>query len=374
MNNMRKRVEYVDQIKGILIIFMVLFHINFTGRNAVFTNIINSFFNLGVFFVVAGFFLNDEIASTPSIFFKKKIKSLYKPAMYICIPILLLHNYFLNIGWYSTNVNYAGKSLYYFTWNQYLINFAKTLFLGCREPLIGAMWFVFCLLISLILYMIITYIIKRIGFNELNTYRLCIIFLLQVISCILTEKYNINIPRFSNALSVCFLIFIGHIIYTKCNNILNNKYIFVVSIIIIIYNIFQNGYCIYNANRYSNLYYLDTTCIASLCFMSYFLQNIKIPILTWVTKYCGQKSFYIMGLHMIGFRVCTDCLLAANFCMPKDNLAALEPSTSNLFIDLLYLLSGIIIPILIVNCSSFLSNRIKIQYKKYVNINDNKAN
>lgn len=52
------------------------------------------------FFVIGGFFIKEEKLVDSVSFIKRKIKTLYLPLRYFVIPAVILHNTFIDIGWY----------------------------------------------------------------------------------------------------------------------------------------------------------------------------------------------------------------------------------------------------------------------------------
>lgn len=56
--------------------------------------------NVAIFFIIAGFFMKDENLIHPKIFIWRKLKVLYVPATIIYVLAILLHNVFVDLGWY----------------------------------------------------------------------------------------------------------------------------------------------------------------------------------------------------------------------------------------------------------------------------------
>lgn len=111
-----KRFVYVDIAKGIAILAVVLMHVNFLFPKLCFVNtsaLFGYYWHVPVFFLIGGFFLKDEKLLHPISFIKSKFKSLYRLALYIYLPITLLHNVFFHIGWYSVSEDYGEKHLCY---------------------------------------------------------------------------------------------------------------------------------------------------------------------------------------------------------------------------------------------------------------------
>lgn len=159
-----ERVNYVDFIKGAAIIAVVFGHILCFNGFQWFP--VKSFFaytwHVGVFFIVGGFFLKDVDASNIKDFLKKKTKQLYLLSLYFYLPAVLLHNVLLRIGWYETANPIQGKVMT--MWN--VGDFAKqtilTICCAGREPIVGAMWFVYVLFFAMIGYSCISLIINKV--------------------------------------------------------------------------------------------------------------------------------------------------------------------------------------------------------------------
>lgn len=96
---MKQRDSTIDIIKGFAMISVVLLHINFAFPKIGILNM-NSLFgglwHVAVFFVVSGWLLKDSKLLSCKSFAKGKVINLYLKAMYVYIPLVLLHNAFLS--------------------------------------------------------------------------------------------------------------------------------------------------------------------------------------------------------------------------------------------------------------------------------------
>ena len=91
---------YVDIVKGVAIISVVLLHTNFQFPSSHYmplSSLLGWMWHVAVFFLIGGFFI------------KGKLGSLYKLLLYFYIPVVLLHNFFIRIGWYDSLTDYGGK-------------------------------------------------------------------------------------------------------------------------------------------------------------------------------------------------------------------------------------------------------------------------
>lgn len=205
-----KRSLSVDIAKGISIIAIVLGHINFLYSVGQLVNTKDLFiylWHVAVFFFLAGFFIKEEQLVQPMFWFKKKISSLYLKILYFYVPAVLLHNVLIKIGWYSLESTDPVINTYS------MIDFARqTVFaicLGGREPIVGAMWFVYVLFMALIGLSIVSWAIKKIAKNDRQYEWMRFIALLTMcmVAGILSNKYGLTIRRFSNTFSAMLLIY-----------------------------------------------------------------------------------------------------------------------------------------------------------------------
>ena len=218
----KNRQGWVDIAKGLAIIAVVMGHINYNwpgGKLLPLNYLLIWLWHVPVFFMIGGFFLKNEKLLHPQLFVWGKVKNLYLLILYIYIPFLVLHNLFIRIGFYDLNIYYYGK--YVTEWG--LMDFGKHLILAIffagREPLLGAMWFVYVLFMALCIISGVSWSLKKIGKKwDERTYELirCLVFLsFAVFACTLTQLCNITIPRFNNTLVAVWLIYVGMLIVQK---------------------------------------------------------------------------------------------------------------------------------------------------------------
>ena len=100
---------FVDVAKGIAICSVVLMHIYFGGfeDNHPLRALLGWSWHVAVFFLIAGFFINVDKLTSPKSFITKKLKTVYLMLLCYYIPAVLLHNFFFDIDWYSTDCDYG---------------------------------------------------------------------------------------------------------------------------------------------------------------------------------------------------------------------------------------------------------------------------
>lgn len=144
-------------VKALGIIFIV------AGHAAINTSLCRFLylFHVTIFFFVAGYFFNDNYINSSLKFISSKLKRLYIPWLIYGIIFVLLHNFFLkhNIILYNFN------SHKYFEPYTFEMIIDKTLniltFYRWKEPLLAPLWFLFGLFSGLMVFYMVTYVIKK---------------------------------------------------------------------------------------------------------------------------------------------------------------------------------------------------------------------
>lgn len=144
------------------------------------------------FFYDRWFFIKEEKLILPKSFILGKYKKLYLKIIYLYIPVLLLHNFFISIGFYDPNIIYHG--VYVVQWDvwYYFKKILLALLFCGKEPLLDAMWFVYVLFLALCGLSLLSYFAKKICRDKINylSLRFFVLLLLVTVSCILTKVYD----------------------------------------------------------------------------------------------------------------------------------------------------------------------------------------
>lgn len=345
---MNHRIRYVDIVKGIAICAVVMMHIVYAFPNNSLINVkslFGYFWHVPLFFVVAGFFINESKLNEPWKFIKNKLKGLYMPALYIYIVAALLHNVLLDVGWYSTEITYGGKMINYLGRTEFVKNIALVIVCAGREPIVGAMWFVYVLLFSLVGFAIVSYLCKKIAKND-RSYegiRFLVFTLFQMSSCLLTNQFGFTIPRCNNVLSAMLLIYIGQQIYQRLQWKFNNGYVALVCAVFVYQGtlFMGNGSVSFNENGYNDMMQLTIGSVAALYALSYIGRKIENCCVGKLLGYLGSESFYIMCLHIVGFHLCTECLNLIGI-IDGGRSAGMTPIVEQFWVLIIYFVFGIV--------------------------------
>lgn len=311
-----KRSLSVDIAKGISIIAIVLGHIDFLYPAIQLVNTKDLFiylWHVPVFFIVAGFFIKEEQLIQPKLWFKKKFSSLYLKILYFYVPAVLLHNVFIRIGWYS--LGSIGPVIHAYTWVDFIKQTILAVCLGGREPIVGAMWFVYVLFMALIGLSILSWIIKKIAKNErqYEWTRGIVLLTMCIIAGILSNKYGLTIRRFSNTFTAMLLINVGKLMYQRLKLSFNNGYMAIVCALIAFEAACMLGGVSLNGNVYRDILQLLVAAPAVLYIIMYIGKRIETNAIGKAIANVGKESFYVMALHFVGFKLCTLALQAVGY-------------------------------------------------------------
>lgn len=358
---MQRRESYVDIAKAFAIIAVVVGHIGSSFASSPLIPDLHKFiyiWHVPVFFMIGGFFLSDDRLLNPLSFIKGKFKSLYLPMIAIYLGVSLFHNVFFDWGWYSTMVDYGGKCVAPWTLASYLKQSFLIICLAGREPLLGAMWFVIVLFIALCGLSVISYIAKRWSSDRLpfEILRASILFALFLIAYCLSRWNILSVPRFNNSFTAMWLIYLGMLI--RRWNISFDRLLpaLIFAAVVVLFTYITRGVSL-NENRFDGVVILSLTSFCALyaiCYLSRRLTDTKVGNLM---AYIGRDSFHIMAYHLIAFKVCTMLLNLIGYNPLATNSAGttatplpldiLTPDVgSNIFLWLIYLAAGTLLPLL----------------------------
>lgn len=337
----------VDITKGTAIIAIVLGHIAFSYPSCRLVHcgdLVFGLWHVAVFFIVAGFFIKEEQLVQPKLWFKKKISSLYLKILYFYVPAVLLHNVLIKIGWYSLESTNPVINTYS------MMDFAKqtvlAICLGGREPIVGAMWFVYVLFMALIGLSIVSWAIKKIAKNDrqYEWMRFIVLLTMCMVAGILSNKYGLTIRRFSNTFTAMLLIYVGRIMYQKIKLSFDNGYLAIVCGLVAFEVACMLGGVALNGNEYKDILQLIVAAPAVLYIIMYVGKHIETNVIGKAIAYVGKESFYVMALHFVGFKFCTLALQGIGY--GGASLNDLTPGVSgNILLLFVYSFFGVGFPL-----------------------------
>ena len=124
----------------------------------------------------------------------------------------------------------------------------------------------------------------------------------------------------------------------------NGLVLFVCVIIFYQYNLFDGGMAL-NSNRFHDMVHLVVCSWSAMYILAFIGKKIQRSSAGKLIAYIGKESFWIMGLHMVGFHVFTTIL--NSFGMEFEHHFTTPNIDSNITLLIGYLFFGIGIPLLI---------------------------
>jgi fucose 4-O-acetylase-like acetyltransferase len=310
--NQRKREVYVDIVKGVAIISVVLLHIDFLFPKYEFLNVdraLGGGWHVAVFFIVSGFFVKSESLLVPVKFMKHKINNLYLKALYVYIAFVLFHNVFLDSHWLYTNIAYNHRFLHYFSLTEMIEHIGFQFLFYYREPFSGAMWYVDTLLLAFFVWTILGYIFSKLKLSGTSFQNAIFssIFILATISAIGSNAFGITIPKLSNVFTALLLMYIGNVTHKNAHLLDNfeNPWILIICVVIFYqYNLFDGGMAL-NQNHFHDIVQLIVGAWTAMYIIAYVAIKIQKTLFGKLLALIGKESFWVMALHIFGFHVAT---------------------------------------------------------------------
>lgn len=351
----------VDFLKGWAMLGIVIFHQSSSIFPEWVANLMMNPWNVAVFFIVAGYFLKWEKMVHPKVFIKGKLRTLYVPATVIYLCAVLLHNFFVHIGWYPFGELHpaTGTPFELYDFKEMSIGCIKVLLCaGSGELVMGAMWFLYTLIYSMVGLSLLAWGISKLTEKErVQQWMMFTILLLGiVVSCIATQKFGFTINRVNIAFTAMFLINIGRMVKQKLHIEYDSPWMFLVCFILFVQCfVLQHVRLTMAKNDFQDTEWLVLGSLAVIYVYTYMVKRIENTIFVRCISRIGKDSFYVMALHILGFFCCNSLLVALGvFEVTSEKGLYTFVYGSNFLIFFLYTMFGIGVPFLVV----FVKNKI----------------
>lgn len=274
----KKRVEYLDIVKGLGIIVVLYFHSRAPYRHYV------AFFVVPMFFLVSGFLFESK--GTLKDFVIRKIKSLYIPFVFWNLIVYIFVHFkefsFSEFGFFAMRI---------------LCTITK------EGTFLGATWFLGSLFTESIIYKVLDTVIKP------NKYKRIIITLIFVLRALFAFNYTMKY-KLSRTLVLGMFFAIGYLVKDYIHIFRKYHRIWLGMLSGIAYIVFRyftadtllthdlSSPVLYTFGSLTGSYFL--ICISQL------LEKSKLNLIVWMKKglcYLGRRSLDVLIWHLMCFRI-----------------------------------------------------------------------
>lgn len=317
------RDPYWDIVKGLGIIAVVAAHAHLYSMQF-------NWFHLEVFFFVSGFLLNPKKCTDYGNFSLHKLKTLWKPFVMYNIVFFALNDFFMTINWIVTedtvddwiaaHPDYIyNKAVKTFTmmsvWisiREFPLHIIDVIFKGVPAVMCGATWFMAPFFVNLLLF---GYLVK-ITYNK-SAWQLPALLLLFFASGVAIINHSQDLPLYSDmAMFLLPITAAGFYLKKFCSE----KNIHVAEIFsarpaiggsIAALTVFallehEQKFIALAGYKMGNWLIFNVAAFAGI-FLTMFAARIILMsnLYTKIFAYIGKRSFHIMALHFVGFKILT---------------------------------------------------------------------
>lgn len=232
-----RQIEWVFIAKGLTMIGIVVGYIMYEMPGHVLfpLGLLLFYVHVNVFFVTGGFFTNEEKLLRPVAYISRKYHTLYRKLLLFYIPAVLLHNVLFRVGFYDVATEYGGRSIsLYGVWD-YVRNVFLAVFFSGREPILGAMWFVYALFLGHCGFSIISWALRSLVKDNVRyEWARCLVFFLAcVLSLQLRNVWGIWVPRGNAALYAMWLLYLGYQMRSRLHLRFKNPWLLAIGLVVV---------------------------------------------------------------------------------------------------------------------------------------------
>lgn len=305
------RIEWIDELKGFILLIVCIEHINISSSIIQTGIAISLGFQMTSFFFLSGILYNASRYPTYASYLINKNRSLLYPYILLSLLFIFLDPRFYNINFIQLDhtgiPNSINNSLEYLH-----LNLLNIFYFGNSSIITGPLWFVFSLYFINIFFSFLYYSFHK--HRNIKILISCIIFLLLGWIC---NIYRINLPFNLDTTSTSYFFFCcGYFCKDLYLSINNNKRYFIFllcfsSAIIYMISINING----NIHLHSNtlgtnfLFYIITT-LSGISFITLtftLINNIKHQFTNYIygiLRLIANNGLIILAVHHWTYRCC----------------------------------------------------------------------
>lgn len=336
----------IDAIKGLGIILMVAVHGGCPGSHFI------NLFHMPIFFIASGYLFGDkQITDFSSLwkYIRRKLQTLWLPYVITNGLLVLLNNFFIKIGIYTTNpalldlVEGQNNAVqHYLSLQETLITLLKVLVFSNRPQLGAPTWFLRTLFFVTVMHAVVKFIGSKIKFRHAD---ICLL----VLSCIgatVVVLMKLTLPLGLHTVFAAYIVYYIGITLRKLNfTKFADKHpipLFFGSLALLIALSFFGSVAMASAQITNIVYFaLVSLCgwLAAWSLVTYCPKLLVKPI-----SFVGEHSLYVVLLHLCAFKAVSYLYLTA--AGGDMLLLAAFPHIENVpFLWIAYLAAGLSVPL-----------------------------
>lgn len=363
---MIERDKKIDYVKALLIILVVC------GHCGIFRDFIY-LFHMGVFFIISGYCINEKYYNSFSgvkRFIFKRIKALYIPYIAFNLSFCVLHNLLIKVNLYTDNAalysdpninDVFGASVCYYAKD--IISYGKAVVLLMYSEKIGTTWFWGALFITGICWVCANYLFKK-AFGQYGAYVSMVFGLVLLCVCWSVQNAGISIPLGFYIDKICYTYFLLDLgqLAKKMINVMSKSMLIAAGLPAFTSLLYAagGGYKIsFATNKIENpalIIYFSVAGFAAVISAASLLPNHKC--MRWF-EYIGQHTMCIMIWHFLAFKI-VSLIQIFYYGKPLYYLASCPTLyIHSVFWKLLYLVVGVVIPVII----AVMWDKLKVHFK-----------
>ncbi|MGF2142146.1 acyltransferase family protein [Vagococcus fluvialis] len=353
---MEKRSNYIDILKAIGIISIVMGHT--AGWQIPFFNVESGLFvytyHIMIFMFVSGYTFKSENSLHPEVFVGKRILSTFVLFNIYTTIFVLLHNTLFKMNLLSDTKLYGKQEMLRRILNGITFNYSETM--------LGAFWFLPMFLVALVLFAYFIHLGSKTKYPNSINFLIILLFASVGLAVSVTKidlAYHIQTSLL--AVPIVFLGYYSKIHWEKINRYITSYGFILAAVVILFILSLDIGQIELAKNQIINVYLFYPVTIMGMYFCLSLAKLLDKTKLSNSFAYIGRNSFHIMGLHFVSFKLID---FVASKMMNVTDVSVISKFTNSGYdIKLLYVLGGIVLPLIFVFIFKYIVNIVM----KYLN-------